>query len=219
MKQFDVSTFDVPRFDAILSRGLSVGVGEREGQMCIEAAICTVLDLPHGDDPQCVTKSVRSFKISLNDREWSSPTARSTGLRDLGLAQLGSLGIVDSKEFATRLAKKTIGVMLPMLIREKHPTDLALLNAAQICENEGTLESALALRKFLWDAYADAYAYVYVYVYTAAAAAAAADAAAAAAAYAYAFPKTDKYLLLGAKLALDVLQELGSPGIALLDKK
>ena len=64
---FDIKTFDVEKFDSILACGLSHGLGKRGGQVCIEAAICQTLGLPHGDDPQCVSESVRTFKISLND--------------------------------------------------------------------------------------------------------------------------------------------------------
>ena len=72
MSAFDIATFDVAQYHALLDRGLSQGMGHRDGQMCIEAAICTVLGLPHGDDPQCVSFAVRSFKVSLNDCPWSS---------------------------------------------------------------------------------------------------------------------------------------------------
>jgi len=48
------------------------------------------------------------FKIRLNDARWSSPTARATGLRDLGIAQLGSLGVVKDTEFVKLMAEKTI---------------------------------------------------------------------------------------------------------------
>ena len=96
---FKIKDFDVKKFDSILAAGLSKGLGSRGSQVCIEAAICQVLDLPHSDDPGCVAASVRSFKIRLNDSNWSSSKARAAGLRDLGLAQLGSLGVVDDFEF------------------------------------------------------------------------------------------------------------------------
>src|ERR1700757_5200922 len=100
MPDFDLSKFNVKEFDRILACGLSHGLGIRGQQVCIEAAICQVLDLPHGDDPGCVDDAVRSFKITLNDSNWSSPQARAKGLRDLGLAQLGSKGVIYSQEFA-----------------------------------------------------------------------------------------------------------------------
>ena len=44
-KMFDVKSFDVAKFDSILARGLSNGLGKRGGQVCIEAAICETLGL------------------------------------------------------------------------------------------------------------------------------------------------------------------------------
>ena len=40
-----LDTFDVARYEEILSRGLSKGMGDQDGQMCIEAAICSTLGL------------------------------------------------------------------------------------------------------------------------------------------------------------------------------
>src|SRR6266850_1153857 len=98
---FEISKFDVAKFDLILARGLSMGLGKAGGQVCIEAAICETLGLEHGDDPKCVAESVRAYKIKLNDSNWSSPKARAAGLRDLGLAQLGSKGVVKDSDFAS----------------------------------------------------------------------------------------------------------------------
>jgi hypothetical protein len=170
---FDVKTFDVAKFDHILARGLSQGLGLRGSQVCIEAAICEALNLPHNDDPKCVAASVRTFKITLNDSSmWPSPAARAAGLRDLGLAQLGSLGVISNITFTSRIVEKTIRVLIPTLFREMFPSQPDCLAAAKRCEDEGT-----------------------------------ADAAANAAA---------KYLCLSARLALEVLRDLGSPGISLL---
>jgi hypothetical protein len=67
--------------------GLSKGVGVREpGSMCVEAAACYALGLPHGDDPGCVSAPLRQLKMNLNDRDWSSKEARAKGLRRLALA-------------------------------------------------------------------------------------------------------------------------------------
>src|SRR3990167_7870353 len=115
-KTLDFETI-IPKFDAILARGLCEGVGSREGQMCIEAAICAALDLPHGDNPSCVEPTIRSYKISLNDKKWTSAEARAKGLRNLGIAQIGSNGVVDGREFKKRLAKRTIQVLLPEMVR------------------------------------------------------------------------------------------------------
>ena len=156
---FDVKAFDVSRFDDILSRGLCSGVGDRDSQMCIEAAICTVLDLPHGDDPGCVASAVRSFKITLNDKRWSSAKARADGLRDLGLAQLGSKGVVDNGQFAKKVAEGVIRKILPRMIRDRYQTNQVLMRLAYACESEGSQKSALALRDEMYKARAAASIY------------------------------------------------------------
>ena len=191
-KTFDVANFNVNLYDSILAQGLSAGIGEREKRVCIEAAICQVLGLPHGDDPQCVAPAVRAFKIALNDKHWSSPQARAKGLRDLGLAQLGSIDTINSAQFAKRLSEQTIRILIPTLFREIFPNNSELLMHADRCEREGTCTADFA-------------------------AAAAAAAYANDAAYSDAAPDdADKYLILSAKIALDILKEMGSPGVTLL---
>ena len=211
---FEVGTFDVQRFDSILSRGLSCGLGSAGQQVCIEAAICESLGLPHGDDPGCVSPAVRAFKIALNDSSWSSATARANGLRDLGLAQLGSLGVVDDVEFAVRLSKKTISILLPKLFRAVMPNDKEALEAADRCEKEDSKESA----KYAESAAKYAAKSAKYAEYAAKSAAKSAKYAEYAAEYAakYAESAADEYLTLTAKLALDTLRELNSPGCALL---
>ena len=180
----------IPKFDAILSRGLCSGVGDRDGQMCIEAAICAALDLPHGDNPSCVEPAIRSYKIALNDKTWTSPKARAKGLRNLGIAQIGSNGVVDGHEFTKRLAKRTIQVLLPEMVRSI-PRLAKQAQLAKVCEREGTFEAAIDLGRALY-----------------------------AAAFYAAAPlkkRTDKYLLLSASLALEVLCELKSPGCEWID--
>ena len=194
MKEFAIKKFDIEKYDSILARGLSSGLGEREAQVCIEAAICEALGLPHGDDPGCVAVAVRSFKITLNDSRWSSEKARAEGLRDLGLAQLGSLGVVNDAEFSKRLAEQTIRVLIPKLFRQIFAGGKNLEAAALRCEKEGTSDAAS----------------------DAARAARAASDAARAACYASAACAKDTYLILTASIALEVLRELKSPGMALL---
>ena len=223
---FDISTFNVKKYDDILSKGLSKGLGNRESTMCIEAAICTVLDLPHSDNPQCVTNSVRAFKINLNDKNWSSNAARASGLRDLGLAQLGSLGVVNDKEFVTILSKKVIQILIPKLYRKLYPNKFVdLVNACEILGDYDSIKKlAYAAAAAAANAAANADAAnaaanaagnagdaAYSAAYVAVDAAVDANAAAyAAAAYA------DEYLILVANLALETLRELKSPGISLL---
>jgi hypothetical protein len=234
MAQFDVSTFDVQKYHQILDRGLSLGLGEQGRQVCIEAAICEALGLPHGDDPKCVAASVRRFKIRLNDStRWSSPMARANGLRDLGLAQLGSLGVVNDVKFAKEVAGQTIRLILPKLLRTVRLGTEAEAIAVR-CEQEGTYECAKAARQYYADvaAYADVADVAAVAAVAAAAAADdaayaddaadAADAAAAGAADAgadAAYAAADEsFLLLSAQIGLSALRKLGSPGVALLDR-
>jgi hypothetical protein len=130
---------------AVVDKGLSSGVGEpRPGFMCVEAAVCFALGLPHGDDPACVARAVRSLKICLNDKNWSSKAARAKGLRRLALAQLGSAGVVNDHEFAKRLAELAIRKCVPAALRsaasiQKDPTHKsAMLEAASRCEKDGS---------------------------------------------------------------------------------
>ena len=234
----------IPKFDDILSRGLCVGVGDRDGQMCIEAAICAAMDLPHGDEPDCVAKSVRSYKIILNDSSWSGAAARARGLRNLGIAQIGSRGVVDDQEFAKRLTEQTIRELIPTLFREVFPDRQECLDAADRCASEGTTASAdsaasaarvaASAARAAWAAGADRVAASAAWAAgaagaagadraawaadRAAGAAGAADRAAGAAGAAdRAAGAADKYLLLSASLALEVLRELNSPGCEWLE--
>ena len=263
----------VAKFDDVLSRGLCAGLGSPNGQMCVEAAICYALGLPHGDEPECVEPAVKSYKIRLNDAHWSSPQARAAGLRDLGIAQIGSEGVVDGAEFSRRMSTKTIQILIPALFREVLKHDEKCLTAADKCETDATATAAAAAgaaasysayfsysysaasysaagdasysaysaataatTAYSYSADADSAAYsADVYSYSAACAAAAADCAAAAAAaaadYAYLTAlaadcaadacadsySADKYLLLSAKLALETLRELNSPGCKWLE--
>jgi hypothetical protein len=158
--------------------GLVKGMGKPiPGQMCVEAAVCYAMGLPHSDEPTCVSPALRKLKIRLNDSRWSSNEVRSKGMRRLALIQLGSAGALDDREFAKRLAEMVIRKQVPSALRiaasvQKNSNHkAALLSAADKCEKEGTRQSALDAGKAAAAA-ADA------------AAAAAADAAAYAAAYA-----------------------------------
>ena len=168
-----------------VAAGLVKGAGNPvPGQMCVEAAVCYALGLPHGDDPQCVARSLRSLKIAVNDAQWSSPQARAHGLRKLALLQLGSAGAMDDRGFARRVALMTIRTMLPVALRavaKKVPTHAQKLAicanfCAQVDNIDATAEAAEAA-KAAADATAygaDATAYA---AYAAKAAAYAADAA------------------------------------------
>jgi hypothetical protein len=153
----------------VVDAGLVSGVGRPEpGQMCVEAAVCFALGLPHGDDPACVAQSLRRLKIGLNDRKWSSSAARAQGLRRLAIAQLGSAGVLDEKEFIRRVIDVTIRKAVPLGLRAAarvNPKHAKKLEAAAVrCEMEGTREaceharSAAAAADAADAAYAAAYA-------------------------------------------------------------
>jgi hypothetical protein len=84
--------------------------------MCVEAAVCYALGLPHSDNPPCVGEAVRSFKIALNDSDWSSPKARAIGMRRIAIAQLGS-NEIDQSVFVKELALATIRKIVPLALR------------------------------------------------------------------------------------------------------
>jgi hypothetical protein len=103
---------------SVVDKGLCKGLGSpKEGEMCIEAAVNYAMGLPHGDNPPCVGKAVRSLKISLNDRNWSSNTARAAGMRRLSIAQLGTAGQIDDREFIKALAQMTTQKIVPRAFR------------------------------------------------------------------------------------------------------
>ena len=136
---------------SVVDAGLVKGLGEAgPGKGCVEAAVCYALGLPHGDDPQCVAPALRSFKIRLNDSNWSSEKARANGLRRLALVQLGSAGHLDEGEFIRRIVDLAIRKAVPSALRvaasvHKDPKHQAsLMAAAERCEKEGTRQAALA---------------------------------------------------------------------------
>src|ERR1700683_1967390 len=176
----------------IVDAGLVKGVGNPvAGQMCVEAAVCFALDLPHGDDPACVSRALRSLKIKLNDSNWSSNKARAVGLRRMAVAQLGSRDHLDDTEFSKRCAVLAIKSSVPLALRavatiHEDPKHVqALRDAANRCETEGNRDSALAAREVAQKGREDYAPYAaYAAAYPAAAAAAAAAYAAYDAAYA-----------------------------------
>ena len=99
--------------------GLTKGIGKSiPGQMCVEAAVCFALGLPHGDEPDCVAPSLRALKIRLNDLDWSCNQARAKGLRELALLQLGSKENLDEVEFVKRVAMLVVNKYLPPILRK-----------------------------------------------------------------------------------------------------
>jgi hypothetical protein len=191
----------------VVNAGLVSGLGEPvPGKMCVEAAVCYAMGLPHSDNPSCVGRAVRAFKIRLNDSCWSSNQARANGMRKLAIAQLGS-DAIDQQAFAKIVSEQCIRQILPIALRAAasiNPKLAAELEAVAVrCEQEGTREASQAARKVARAAaaYADAAAYAAAAAdaaadaaaYAAAAADAAADAAAYAAAAAAAAAAADAY--------------------------
>ena len=196
--------------------GLVSGIGEpTPGSMCVEAAVCYAMGLPHSDRPTCVGSAVRAFKIRLNDSRWSSNAARTSGMRKLAIAQLGS-DAIDQKAFAKIVVEKIIRQIVPIALRaaaSRNPKHAEALEVAAVrCENEGTGSAARNARDVARAAYAAAAAYAYAYAYAAAAAAAAADADADADADAAAAAARDSVFNKTAEIGLAALIELKSPG-------
>jgi hypothetical protein len=110
----------------IVDKGLTAGLGRPEpGKMCVEAAVCYALDLPHSDDPPCVGYTVKSFKINLNDLLWPSNEERSKGMRKLAIAQLGS-DQIDQQKFAEYVTIETIKRILPIALDKVDLPDHAI---------------------------------------------------------------------------------------------
>jgi hypothetical protein len=209
----------------VVDVGLVSGLGVPEpGKLCVEAAVCYALGLPHGDEPTCVSPALRLLKIRLNDSRWSSPQARAQGLRRLAIAQLGSAGVLDDRTFRQRVVDMTIRRAVPIGLRaaaRRNPNHAQPLEAAAVrCEQEGSREACLHARKIAYADAADAYAYAaaaYADADAAAAAAYAAYAAAAAATAAAAARTRNRVLAEYAEWVVEILIDLKAPGCEWLD--
>jgi hypothetical protein len=222
---------------AVVDAGLCSGVGSPvPGKMCVEAAVCYALGQPHGDEPTCVAPALREFKIRLNDSAWASNMTRAKGMRRLAIAQLGSAGALDEKEFARRCVDLAVGKIVPFALRKAARLHLneehkrALEAAAKRCETDRDKTAANAANAA---AKAAAKAAAYAAADAADAAADAADAAANAAyaadasyaAYAAAYAADaadaaaaarDKFLSFIAEEVVKILIEMNAPGCAFL---
>src|SRR3954469_5251302 len=141
----------VKRLLKTVDAGLTRGKGSPiPGKMCVEAAVCYALGMPHSDNPTCVDKAVRAFKIRLNDSTaWPSGMARAKGLRKVAVAQLGSKGAIDSNRFAEIVSIETVKCILPLVLKNLttkrfSKEQVAAFNQqAQACEEVVTLAQAL----------------------------------------------------------------------------
>lgn len=184
--------------DLLTTHGLVAGWGmPTPGEMCIEALVAHVLGEPHGKVPSCVNARFGRFKMSLNDKPWSSPQARAKGLHDLGIAQLGSAAL------NSQLLHETLWFELRHVIANiaEWKGDEAF---ARKLRQSTTLKEAKARAYAYVYAYAYAYAYAYDYDYG----------------YVYGYYKTDTdaKLTAVADIGVRVLRQLNCPGVAFLDE-
>ena len=145
----NITKENIDKLNALLDHGLVEGLGVPvPGKMCVEAAVCAALGLPHGDDPGCVIGSLRRIKIRLNDCEvWDSKQSRAEGLRRLAIAQIGTLGAINENKFMCRVETLMIRAVLPIALRaaaEKIGGEhaQALRIEADKCEAQPTVENA-----------------------------------------------------------------------------
>ena len=206
----------VTKINKLLDEGLVCGLGNPiPGKMCVEALICYALDLPHGDEPNCVSPAIRSLKIRLNDSNWSSNKARAEGMRNLAILQLGTNNNFSDVDFTHKVAMFSCCEFLPFFLRDidkekkwfTEELESGLRNAKTLEEAKNAAANAAYAADAATDA-ADA----------ADAAATATDAAAYAAYAAYAAANAaaanadDKYLNLFAKGVERILIEMNVPG-------
>lgn len=120
----------------VLKKGITHGLGNAiPGQMCVEAAVSYAMGYDHSDRPQCVSDYIADFKISLNDRSWSSNFVRANGLRRVAVAQLGS-NVIDDGDFAVALYRALLGRLLPVYtklfyIKKRSRKQIYMFSAAE----------------------------------------------------------------------------------------
>lgn len=180
----------------LLKFGLVKGLGvQKPGEMCVEAAVCFALGLPHSDNPPCVGYAVRDYKIKLNDMNWDNNQARAEGMKELAIAQLGS-DTIDQDEFKKQIfletQKQIIPLSLDYLLEEYRLPEHEELK--QFCIDNIDIEKLKEKFKN--------YNYNYYYYYS----------------YSYYRPEVKNSILnLSAKVAVDALKKLKSPGCKWLD--
>ncbi len=210
----------VTKINKLLDEGLVCGLGNPiPGKMCVEALICYALDLPHGDEPNCVSPAIRSLKIRLNDSNWSSNKARAEGMRNLAILQLGTNNNFSDVDFTHKVAMFSCCEFLPFFLRDidkekkwfTEELESGLRNAKTLEEAKNAAANAAYAADAATDA-ADAADAAATATDAAAYAAYAAYAAANAAANAAAANADDKYLNLFAKGVERILIEMNVPG-------
>jgi hypothetical protein len=213
-----------------INGALRLGAGGGKDQdVCVMQAIARAVGLNPNNDQveECVGSAVGAFNRKLNDCSWSSDQSRAEGMKQLGVASIGS-NQLDQMEFGKLMFLRGTQKLLPLVFREiakiKTGDYQATLNKhADLCEKVTTFKEAQkACKDASADADADAYASASAYADASASADAYADADAYASAYAYAYAyadfknaklgEKDRLLLLTAQVGVDCLKELKSPG-------
>lgn len=214
----------------VVDAGLVYGMGEPiPGQMCVEAAVCYALGLEHSDDPKCVGRQVRAFKIRLNDSTWRTSAYRTAGMRKLAIAQLGS-DTIDQERFREIVVRETIRQIMPIALRAtaelraEHAGNLKY--AAELCERTPIYENVDFAQRAATKAGYVVPIYSYFAIKSAYTAYYAAEFANDASYIVFCAPYKARpdvpindiaVLQLSAKIAIDALIELDSPGCAYLD--
>jgi hypothetical protein len=104
----------------VVDAGLVDGVGDPEpGKMCVEAAVSYAMGEPHTDRPTCVHPRLRQFKIWLNDGPWDSDLARTKGLREIAIAQLGSVNTLNWELFQRDLSDLVLNKFSGAALKEQ----------------------------------------------------------------------------------------------------
>jgi hypothetical protein len=227
--QFKITKPLVRKLLSVVDAGLTSGLGENTpGAMCVEAAVCYAMGLPHGDEPTCVDSALRRFKIDLNDARWSSTAARAKGLRRLAVAQLGSAGSLDTQAFVTELSKYAVESIVPRAKENAARAADAAASSASSASSAAANAAAARANAARADANAaraaaDAAARTATAAANAAARAAAAaaaartaDAAASSASSASSAAAADKELSQTAEDVVQILIRLNAPGCAFL---
>lgn len=176
MKTVKITKPKVKKLIKTVQAGLCSGLGEPEpGNMCVEAAVCYALGLPHGDNPICISPVLRRFKISLNDAKWSTNQARAKGLLRLAVLQLGTDTNFDDVKFISeiviRLVREIISELpnLPVEVREQC-RDVDSLAAAKAAVANATANATADVKAAAYgaDDAADSYATAVATAYAAA---------------------------------------------------
>ena len=216
----------------VVGKGLRRGMGNpTPGKMCVEAAVCYAMGLPHSDEPPCVSDAVRAAKIRLNDSNWSSDRARGNGMLAVAVGQLGSKGVVDDRRFAEmflwRVVREIVCPMFEKIGLPEHAEAMrsadtldSLKRSANTATEAADSAASTTANAVSYAAYAAASANAYAADGSTyfAAGSAASSASFATNAAASAHTADDETLTQTAGILMDCLRECGSPGVGLWDQ-